>query len=174
MLVALLSGGVLAAEAVTFYLVAYFISTLAAFGVVTALSDSDREAEHLEDYRGLFWRRPWLAALLTATLLSLAGIPLTVGFLGKFYVVAAGVSAAHWALVIVLVVASAIGLFYYLRLVVVMFSELPDTEAERSWPRPTRLWAGAGLALAILAVSIVWLGVYPAHLSELIQACVPS
>jgi len=175
-LVALLAGrqaeqGALAAEAVTFYLVAYFISTLGAFGVVTVLSDPDREAEQIEDYRGLFWRRPWLATLLTAALLSLAGIPLTVGFLGKFYVVAAGVGAAEWALVIFLVLGSAIGLFYYLRLVVVMFSQLPETEAEESWPRPPGLWAGAGLALLILALSIVWLGVYPTHLSDLIQAC---
>ncbi len=173
-LVAFLAGGVLATEAVTFYLVAYFISTLAAFGVVSVLSDADREAEQIEDYRGLFWRRPWLATLLTATLLSLAGIPLTVGFLGKFYVVAAGVGAAQWTLVIVLVVGSAIGLFYYLRLIVVMSSQLPETEAGRSWPRPSQLRAGAGLALVILAVSIVWLGVYPAHLSSLIQACLPS
>lgn len=173
-LVAMLAGGGLAAEAVTFYLVAYFVSTLAAFGVVTVLSDRDREAEQIADYRGLFWRRPWLAALLTMSLLSLAGIPLTAGFLGKFYVIAAGVGAAQWALVIVLVVGSAIGLFYYLRWVVVMFGQLPTAEAQWSWPRPQALWGGAGLALAVLAVSIVWLGVYPAHLSGLIQACMPG
>ena len=98
---------------------------------------------------------------MTATLLSLAGIPLTVGFLGKFYVVMAGVEAESWTLVIVLVIGSAIGLFYYLRLVVVMFSTLPEDDVSRSWPRPSGLWAGAGLALVILAVSIVWLGVYP-------------
>ncbi len=173
-LVAMLAGGGLAAEAVTFYLVAYFVSTLAAFGVVTVLSDRDREAEQIEDYRGLFWRRPWLAALLTVSLLSLAGIPLTAGFLGKFYVIAAGVGAAQWALVIVLVAGSAIGLFYYLRWVVVMFGQLPTSEAQWSWPRPQALWGGAGLALAALAVSILWLGVYPAHLSGLIQACIPG
>jgi NADH-quinone oxidoreductase subunit N len=173
-LVAFLSTGPLGIEAVTFYLVAYFISTLAAFGVLTVLSDPDREAEMIEDYRGLFWRRPWLAGLLTATLLSLAGIPLTVGFLGKFYVVVAGVEADKWALIIVLVIGSAIGLFYYLRLVVVMLSQVPATEAERTWPRPSGLWAGAGVALVILAVAIVWLGVYPTALSKLIQNCAPS
>lgn len=173
-LVAFLAGGVLAAEAVTFYLVAYFISTLAAFGVLTVLSDSTREAEAIEDYRGLFWRRPWLASLLTATLFSLAGIPLTVGFLGKFYVILAGVGAGQWTLVIVLVIGSAIGLFYYLRLVVVMFSQLPEAEVQRSWPHPSGMWASAGVALLVLAVSIVWLGVYPTHLSELIGVCGPS
>ena len=173
-LVAFLSEGALASEAVTFYLVAYFVSTLAAFGVLTVLSDHEREAEQIEDYRGLFWRRPWLASLLTATLLSLAGIPLTIGFLGKFYVVVAGVEAERWTMIMVLVAGSAIGLFYYLRLVVLMLSPLPESEADHSWPRPAGLWAGAGLALVILAVAIVGLGVYPAPLMNLIQLCVPG
>ncbi|PWG74766.1 NADH-quinone oxidoreductase subunit N, partial [Enterococcus hirae] len=90
--------------------VAYFVTTLVAFGVVTVLSDEQREAEMLEDYRALFWRRPWLATLLTTALLSLAGIPLTAGFVGKFYVAAAGVEEELWTLVIVLVAGSAIGL----------------------------------------------------------------
>jgi NADH-quinone oxidoreductase subunit N len=171
-LVAFLAGGDQAAEAVTFYLVAYFITTLAAFGVVTVLSDSEREADRLEDYRGLFWRRPFLAALLTAALLSLAGIPLTVGFLGKFFVAAAGVEAALWTLVIVLVAGSAIGLYYYLRLVVVMFSPLPDRATEPSWPRAGRIWGGAALSLTALSVSLIWLGVYPLPLIQLIEVSV--
>ncbi len=172
LLVALLAGGDLAAEAVTFYLVAYFITTLAAFGTVTLLSDAEREAEHFDDYRGLFWRRPWVATLLTATLLSLAGIPLTAGFVGKFYVVAAGVEEGLWTLVIALVIGSAIGLFYYLRLVVVMFDRVPESDAEMSWPRPARVWPSAALALGVLALSLLWLGVYPSPLMDLIQASV--
>ena len=172
LLVALLAGGDLAAEAVTFYLVAYFITTLAAFGTVTLLSDAEREAEHFDDYRGLFWRRPWVATLLTATLLSLAGIPLTAGFVGKFYVLAAGVEEGLWTLVIALVIGSAIGLFYYLRLVVVMFDRVPERDAEMSWPRPARVWPSAALALGALALSLLWLGVYPSPLMDLIQASV--
>ena len=172
LLVALLAGGELAAEAVTFYLVAYFITTLAAFGAVTMLSDAEREAERFEDYRGLFWRRPWMAALLTATLLSLAGIPLTAGFVGKFYVLAAGVEEDLWTLVSVLVLGSAIGLFYYLRLVVVMFDRAPERDAEMSWPRPSRVSPSAALALGALALSLVWLGVYPSPLMDLIQSSV--
>ena len=109
-LVAFLAGGPIGPAAATFYLVAYFVTILAAFGVVTLLSGGDRDAGELEDYRGLFWRRPWLAGVFSAALLSLAGIPLTAGFLGKFYVVAAGASVAAWGLVLVLVLASAIGL----------------------------------------------------------------
>jgi len=172
LLVAFLAGGKLGAEAVTFYLVAYFITTLAAFGVVTVLSDDQREADRVEDYRGLFWRRPWLATLFTATLFSLAGIPLTVGFLGKFYVVAAGVDAAQWGLVAVLIVGSAIGLFYYLRIVVAMLSQAdaPDTAP----PGAPRVLLAGGLALAVLGLSLIGLGVYPAPLVELIAASVAT
>src|SRR3546814_7313992 len=102
-------------EAVIFYLVAYFITTLGAFGVLTVLSDPVRDAEQLDDYRGLMWQRPRLALVFTAMLISLAGIPLTAGFIGKFYVAAAGIHAGLWLLVILLVVNSVIGLFYYLR-----------------------------------------------------------
>ena len=89
-LVAFLAGATMAIEAVSFYLVAYTVTILAAFGIVTVLSGSERDADDLEDYRGLFWRRPVIASIFTAALLSLAGIPATMGFLGKFYVLAAG------------------------------------------------------------------------------------
>lgn len=170
LLVAFLAGGALGAEAVTFYLVAYFITTLAAFGVVTVMSDGQREADQIGDYRGLFWRRPWLATLFTAALLSLAGIPLTAGFVGKFYVVAAGVDAARWGLVTVLILGSAIGLFYYLRIVVAMLSTAKATETASA---PKVYFAG-GLALLVLGVSLVWLGVYPTPLVDLIVASVAS
>ena len=83
-LTAYLAGGALAVRAVTFYLIAYFVTTLGAFGTVAVLSGPQREADHLDDYRGLFQRRPWLAGVFTAMLLSLAGIPLTAGFIGKY------------------------------------------------------------------------------------------
>ena len=122
-LVAFLASGPLAVEAVTVYLVAYFITTLGAFGIVSVLSKSGREADTMEDYRALFWRRPWIAAVFAIMLLSLAGIPLTAGFVGKFYVIAAGVDSALWLLLVLLAINSVIGLFYYLRIIVVMSAE---------------------------------------------------
>ncbi|MDQ2861848.1 MAG: NADH-quinone oxidoreductase subunit N, partial [Pseudomonadota bacterium] len=81
LLVALLAAGALRIEAVTYYLVAYFVMTLGAFGIITVLSASSggAELEALDDYRGLIWRRPWLGGIFAAMLLSLAGIPLTMG-----------------------------------------------------------------------------------------------
>src|SRR5262245_43074809 len=83
LLVAFLASSALAITAVTFYLVAYFVTMLGAFGTVSALSGRDRDADRIADYRGLFWRRPWLTGSFTSMLLSLAGIPLTAGFVGK-------------------------------------------------------------------------------------------
>ena len=171
LLVAFLAGGVFAIQAVTFYLVTYFITTLGAFGVVTLLSDGTREADQLEDYRGLFWRRPALTSIFTLTLLSLAGIPLTAGFLGKFYIIAASASSSIWTLILILVVSSAIGLFYYLRIVVAIFSDLPHT-AEKVRPEPFSLSLVGCYTLFVLAILLVWFGVYPSQLLNLIRSAV--
>ena len=127
LLVAFLASGERAAIAVTFYLVAYFATTLAAFGVITVLSPAGRDADLMLDYRGLGARRPVLAAIFAVALFSLAGMPLTMGFIGKFYLVTAGAGSALWALVIVLVVTSTIGLYYYTRLIVAMYVRRPGS-----------------------------------------------
>jgi NADH-quinone oxidoreductase subunit N len=163
-LVAFQMSGPLGPQAVTFYLVAYFVTILGAFGVITVLSTGQREAADIEDYRGLFWRRPALAAVFTAMLLSLAGIPVTAGFLGKFYIIAAGASATSWALIVILVITSAIGLFYYLRIVVIMYAQpaegrLPDAP----------LAPASSLTLGILTVLLVWFGVLPGALLDVIR-----
>jgi NADH-quinone oxidoreductase subunit N len=169
LLVAFLASGTLAVEAVTFYLVAYFVTTLGLFGVISVLSGNDSEPEQMEDYRGLFWRRPALAGVFTIMLLSLAGIPVTAGFIGKFYIVAAGAFTMHWALVIILVVSSVIGLFYYLRLMSVVYI-MNETD-----PIATPLHASSigGILLGILSGLLLWLGVYPGPLLSVIRGVFP-
>jgi NADH-quinone oxidoreductase subunit N len=160
-LVAVLAGGTMGIQAASFYLAAYTVTLLAAFGCVTVLSGSERDADDLEDYRGLFWRRPVIASVFTASLLSLAGIPATMGFLGKFYVLAAGASVAAWALILVLVVTSVAGLFYYLRIVVALYSAPSETAPiQVVSPRAT-------FVLVILALLLIWFGVYPSPLLNL-------
>ena len=168
LLVAFEAGGATASEAIAFYLVAYFITTVGAFGVVTVLSAGERDADTLEDYAGLFWRRPMLASIFTLMLLSLAGIPVTAGFFAKFSVVAAGASAGIWGLILILVISSVIGLFYYLRVVVTMFARVRE-EAPRAEPYTM----GASYVLVALTVLLVWLGVYPGFLLNLIRTVVP-
>ena len=166
-LVAFLAGGTLAIGAVSFYLVAYTVTILVAFGIVTVLSGSGRDADDMEDYRGLFWQRPLLAGVFTAALFSLAGIPATMGFLAKFYVLTAGAAVAAWPLIIILVVTSVAGLFYYLRIVVTLYSDAPEHAASIS------IVSRSGtLVLAVLTILLIWLGVYPAPLLNLIRATV--
>jgi len=151
-------------ETALVYLAGYVVMTLAAFGVVTVLSDADEDAEELTAYDGLFWRRPVLAAVLAAAALSLAGIPLTVGFIAKFYLVAAGVDGAAWTLVWALIVGSAIGIYYYLRIVFAM-TKRPDAETQ---PQPIA-WEGV-LAVVVLGIAIVVLGVFPAPVVDFVGA----
>jgi NADH-quinone oxidoreductase subunit N len=168
-LVAFIASGVLAVEAVTFYLVAYFVTIIGAFGVVTVLSNGEEDAESLETYRGLFWRRPALAGVMTAMLLSLTGIPVTAGFIGKFYVVAAGAASSAWVLIIVLVVSSVIGAFYYLRVIFALYADTTQKPAEV----PPRMAFGSSV-LVVLTLLLIWLGVYPAPLLHVIRAALPG
>ncbi len=169
LLVAFIAGGSAAVESASYYLAAYVASTIGAFGVVTVLSSDAEEPDEvqmLERYRGLFWRRPWLAAVFSLMLLSLAGIPLTMGFMAKFYVVAASIQSSLWVLLSIVIVGSAIGLFYYLRVVVTLY--LGPEE-----PVPVEIGAPVSVAgrlvLGLATALVVWLGVYPGPLIELIR-----
>lgn len=165
------SSTTLGIEAISFYLVAYIVMSLGAFGVATVVSSSEKEFDFVADYRGLFWREPWLALLFTAMLLSLAGIPLTVGFIGKFYVVLAGVEGALWGLLLVLVAGSGIGIYYYLRIVYRMLLQPEDV-----LPYHEAGWGSIGSysVLAILLVALLLLGIYPAFLMTLIESVAVS
>ena len=170
-LVAFLAGGKLGVEAVSFYLVAYFITTTGAFGVLATLSDKDRDAELIEDYRGLFWTRPWTATIFTAMLLSLAGIPLTAGFIGKFYIVAAGVNAQQWLLVVMLAVNSALGLYYYIKIISTMLERYEAEQPETDQLHPS-IYIVSGVTMSILTVLLVWIGIQPNTIMVLIQELV--
>jgi NADH-quinone oxidoreductase subunit N len=167
-LVGFLAGGPQALRAVAFYLVTYFVTTLGAFAVVAALSSKERDADAIDDYRGLAGRRPWIAAILTTMLLSLAGLPLTAGFVGKFVILTAGAGAQLWALAVILAVNSTISIFYYLKVVSAMFrgpEAAPAASGASRGPAPALASPAipllAALAVAILALAVVALGVYP-------------
>jgi NADH-quinone oxidoreductase subunit N len=161
LLVALLAGGTLGAPAATYYLAAYLVTILGAFGVMTVLSGPGWEAASLDCYRGLFWQKPLVAAAFTTMLLSLAGIPLTAGFLGKFYLLTAGAAESRWVLLFTLIVSSTIGLFYYLRIVAVMYGQ-PGGPGTIRDAHTVAVPLPATLALAALTGLVFLLGVYPA------------
>jgi len=164
LLVAFLSVGTLRVVSVMFYLVQYFITTIAAFGVVTVMSRERCDVDGLDDYQGLFFYRPWLAVVFSVSLLSLAGIPLTAGFMAKFLVITAGLGAVLPFLVIAVVVNSVIGLFYYLRALTPMFTR-PETSGEG---REFRFPLASCLVICALAVLVAWWGIFPSSLVNLI------
>jgi len=164
LLVAFMSAGPFRVAAVTYYLVAYFVTTLGAFGVVILLSPSVRDADALSDYEGLFRRRPWLAGTFTLMLLSLAGMPLTAGFIGKAYIIVAGVGSFLWLPVIILVVTSAIGLFYYLRVIAALYKDARPAPAIA----PATTLKGRAV-MVLLFILLIWWGVYPGPLLSLIS-----
>lgn len=155
-------------EAVSVYLVAYMFTALGAFGVVSLMSSpyKGRDVDSLYSYRGLFWHRPVLAAVLTVMMLALAGIPLTLGFIGKFYVIAAGVQSELWGLTLAVVLGSAIGLYYYLRVMVALYLA-PQVQRVRdiqdNWAR-----TAGGVVLLLSAALVLLLGVYPQPLLSLV------
>jgi NADH-quinone oxidoreductase subunit N len=176
-LVALLAGGPPAAEAVTFYVIVYCAMSLGAFGVVTVYSSEGGDKNFFEDYQGLFWTRPWLASMLALSLLSLAGIPVTAGFIGKFYAIAAGVDAGLWWLVLVLIGNSVVSLYYYLRLIVTLFGEVTTSATlpqAQTVQRPELVNWTTVCSLGFVASIILLLGVYPEPLIHLIRESVSN
>ena len=165
--VAALADHAMALETSLVFLAGYLAMTLTAFAVITELTPADRasDVELVDDYRGLFWRRPVLASMFTVALLSLAGIPLTAGFIAKFYLFAAGVEGALWTLIWAMIVGSAISIYYYLKIVFAMTA--PDDDKAH---RPAS-WVGTATTVA-LALLVIALGTYPTPLIDLVRMLV--
>ena len=168
LLVAFLTGGGAGVEAAVFYLLSYSITLLSAFGVVTLLSTRQRDAEELTIYRGLFRKDPLMAAVLTVALFSLAGIPLTAGFPAKFFVLTAGVRQQLWLPVIVLVLTSVIGLYYYLRVITILFEVAPSAEIKERTLHPF-FYTATYTTLVALLVLLCLLGIFPGTTVEVIR-----
>src|SRR5664280_1356168 len=150
LIIILLTGSNRGIQASIFYLISYFFTTIGAFGVISLLSTNGYEAEKIDDFRGLFWKRPWLSIVFTLSLLSLAGIPVTAGFIAKFYVILEGMKAGLMVLIISMIINSVIGLYYYLRIITTLFSAPNDTKLPE-------LSLFGNITLAIVAVGILLL-----------------
>ncbi len=159
LLIPLLAGGEQGTSSIAFYFVSYFITTIGAFGVISALSARGGEVEELESYRGLGLRRPWLGAALALMMLSLAGIPPTIGFMAKFYVFAAAARSGLWLLLVIGLLNSGLAAYYYLRVLIALYSS-PEKE-DAAWPR---VGAASGIGLALLSALIIIFGLYPTPL----------
>jgi NADH-quinone oxidoreductase subunit N len=169
LLLALLSANDVGKGAVLFYLLTYAITNLGAFGVIGLLETADRPNDELRDYAGLWNEHPWLAVLMTVFLLSLGGFPPMAGFIAKWYVFTAAVKAGYTGLAILGVLTSVISVFFYLRIVVMMF--MTPTESPVKVPPVPRF---AGAALIVCAILIVYLGVLPARVLDWAAASIST
>jgi len=161
-----LASGAQGSSSVWFYLAVYTVQLVAAFSVISALGGAVSSGSDLSDYRGLYRRSPFLALVLSVSLLGMAGLPLTTGFVAKL-----GVFLWAWRgdlewLVVVAVVASAMAIYLYLRVIVIMYMQSPGDDDPVLCDRPTSWALGAATAVTVV------LGVFPQPLLKLVESAV--
>ncbi len=145
-----------AITAVIFYLLTYAVMNLGAFAVVQLIARAGDRRTEVEDYNGIGFQSPWLAFALSLFLLSLLGMPLTAGFIGKVLVFRAALDQGYYVLVVIGVLNTAVSAYYYLRLIIVMFFR----ERTTVWSAP-RIPASVAVALAITILGVLYLGIFP-------------
>jgi len=156
-LVGMVAGTAAGQGAMLYYLLAYAFMNLGAFAVVILLVREGEERDEIDDLAALGYTRPALGLAMTLFMLSLGGIPPTAGFTGKFYVFRAALEAGYVWLVILAVLNSAVSMYYYLRVIGVMYRSEPTRDLRAAGPS-----AACGLALAVSAAATIVLGIFPA------------
>ena len=147
--------------AMLFYLLAYAVANLGALGIVALLGTREHPHDQLRDFAGLWSTRPGLAGLMTVFLLSLGGFPPTAGFIGKWYIFSAAVQEGHYTLAVIGVLSSVVSVFFYLRIVVMMY--MTEQAGDQARPRVS-MPAMAGLTAAMIAT--FYLGVLPTRVID--------
>lgn len=156
LLVGMTAHNLLGAQAVLFYLLAYAFMNLGAFAIVQLIGRQGEEFVAIEDYAGVGYRYPFLGLSLSVFLVSLAGIPLTAGFTGKLFLFAAAIEREMYWLVVIALLASAIGIYYYLRVLVFMYMRDPEVETPS-----VRLPMVARVLIVIMVLGTLYLGIFP-------------
>lgn len=161
-LVGLIAGNQLGATGVLYYLLAYTLMNLGAFGVVIAVSRKKDNYLNIYDYSGLGFQQPGLAAVMSVFMFSLMGIPPTAGFLGKFYIFSAAIEAGYIWLVILAVINSLISVYFYLRIIVLMY--MKPAEADLG---PVAMTPVVSATLIISALAVLLIGIFPGTIFNL-------
>jgi NADH-quinone oxidoreductase subunit N len=152
-----------------FYLLTYAVMNLGAFAVVQLIARSGDRRTAIEDYRGIGFESPVLAFSLSLFMLSLLGMPLTAGFMGKVLVFGSAIEQKFYPLVIIGVLNTAVSAYYYLRLIIVMFF------GERTIPwSPPRVPASVAVALVITVLGVLYLGIFPGRVINALQTKIES
>lgn len=152
----LAGGGQVGYASAMFYVVSYAIMSAAAFGAIVMLSRNGFEAEHIDDYKGLNQRSPWMAGLVLCIMASLAGVPPFLGFWAKLAVLQGALAGDLLWLAIVGIVFAVIGAYYYLRVIKVMYFDTPETAPMSQRPGTAIRTVFAVNALALLGLGLFW------------------
>ncbi len=164
LLVGVTANNEIGTQAVLFYLASYAFMTLGAFAVIEILAGREERFVDLADYSGIGFRRPFLSVSLSIFLISMAGIPATAGFMGKLFLFSAAVKSHLYWVVILGLLASAIGVYYYLRVIVLMFMRDPVHE-ETATPLPM----SARVTIALMVLGTFCLGLFPGPILALVS-----
>ncbi|MEO8680133.1 MAG: NADH-quinone oxidoreductase subunit N [Vicinamibacterales bacterium] len=168
-LAGLVAGNDVGKAAILFYLAAYALTNLGAFGIIALLGTRQRANDDLRDYAGLWHTHPGLATMMTFFLLSLGGFPPTAGFIAKWYVFSATIGAGYYGLAIIGVLSSVVSVYFYLRIVVMMFMTERDAR-----PVPPQVGAIAFAGLVLSLIGVLYLGILPSTVIDLAQASISS
>ncbi|MCB2203885.1 NADH-quinone oxidoreductase subunit N [bacterium] len=160
MLIGLTVGGEISLAGVLFYLISYTLTNIGAFGIASVIENSEQGGTAIDNFKGLYYRRPTLAVMMAVFMFSLVGLPPLAGFFGKYYIFVAAIEGGYTWLTIIGVITSMISVYYYLRVVVVMFFQ---TEEQ---PQQTVFSGSSAFALALSAVGILLIGVFPSWILD--------
>lgn len=164
-LVLLPHGNGMVVASLLMYLVAYTLMTVGAFAVLIALSDAGGERTTLNQVAGLAQRHPALAAMYAVFLLSLAGVPPTIGFFGKYYLFQTAIAEGYTSLVVIAVLNSVVSVAYYVRPIITMYFR---PSADEGAVAPATLTAGVRTVLAVTLLGVLWYGLFPSGLLKLL------
>ncbi|WP_295165374.1 proton-conducting transporter membrane subunit, partial [uncultured Buchnera sp.] len=158
-------------EASAIYLCSYLFSNIAFFGIINLISNSHEKnnADSLNSYQGLFWSQPILSSIFTIVLLSLSGIPLTLGFIGKFYILSIIVKEHLWIIGFSFLIGTILSWYCYLRIILNLYlhplkSLKQDLNITHNW-----FYTPSGIVICISAMILLILGVYPNPLISLVK-----
>lgn len=167
LLVGVVANNSLGAQSILFYLLAYAFMNLGAFTVVQLIGRRNELKMQIEDFAGIGFRMPFLGIALSVFLISLAGIPLTAGFTGKLFLFAAAIQSGMYWLVVFALLASAIGLYYYLRILVLMYMKEPEADLSG-----IGLPLTARVVIVIMLAGTLYLGLFPGAVLKLASEAV--
>ncbi|MDA0712881.1 MAG: NADH-quinone oxidoreductase subunit N [bacterium] len=164
-LVGVIAGTMLGAHAILFYLLTYFIAVLLMFGALIFLENKQSDFISINSVRGLFYERPAISLAIIIALLSLLGLPLTAGFMGKYWILLVGVSTTEWTLLVCIIISSSIGLYAYLKVILALFAKRATTGSYAHYVSKK----GFAVVLTLLVFLTFALGVVPNYVLEAVR-----